>query len=141
MGGTDLLGLMDIYPGEFEALMLVVLAIAGLTLGGLIALISVIFSIAVRRDLSRGAFKGWAIAAIVVIIINAFAWGALTDLGRQNFQREGENQPQIQPPQPLIGIIALINLFAPSIGAIRPMIARRSTPNPDNRNTPDPPLN
>ncbi|MBD2577895.1 hypothetical protein [Oscillatoria sp. FACHB-1406] len=128
--------MMDIYPGDFEAIALVSLAIAGLTLGGILALGFFLLSVFVRRDLSPGILKGWAIAASVVLSINIFAFGWLSDLGQQNFGRDAQNQPLIHPSPILIGSISLINILAPSVGVMSPIVAFWVTYNRHNESNP-----
>jgi hypothetical protein len=115
--------MMDIYSGEFEAMALVILAIIGLTLGGFLAFGSFLISAIVRKDVTPRTLKGWAISALLLLVINAFAFGWLTDLGRQNFQRDAQEQPNIEPPIVLVASIGIINLLAPTIGALSPIVA------------------
>ncbi|TAD80099.1 MAG: hypothetical protein EA001_01915 [Oscillatoriales cyanobacterium] len=61
-----IVAMMDIMPGEFEALSLVAPAIAGLAIGGVLAFSLLMVSILVRRDSSPGILKGWAIAAPII---------------------------------------------------------------------------
>lgn len=115
--------MMEIYSGDFEAIVLVITAIIGLTLGGLLAFGSFLLSAIVRKDRTPGTLKGWAIAALLLLVINAFAFGWLTNLGRQNFQRDGQGQPTVEPPLALVASLGIINLFAPGIGAMSPIVA------------------
>ncbi len=115
--------MMDIMPGEFEALSLVAMAIAGLAIGGVLTFGFLMVSIFVRRDPAPGVLKSWAIAVLVVFVINVFAYGWLTEIGRQNVARDGEQRPMIYPPQFVVGSISLINVLAPSVAAISPIVA------------------
>jgi hypothetical protein len=128
--------MMDIMPGEFEALSLVALAIAGLAIGGVLAFSFLMVSIFVRRDKSPGILKGWAIAAAIIFVINVFAYGWLSEIGRQNVARDGQQQPLIQPPQLLVNSLSLMNVLAPTVGVMSPIVLFWVKHSPRSRHSP-----
>jgi len=114
--------MMDSYPGELEALTLLGLEIAGLTVGGLLAISFLLISIFVRRDKSPGVIKAWAIAALLIFIINVFVYSWLIGLGRDNLVRDVEQRPLITPPPVLFVSMSLINSLGPSVSVLSPIV-------------------
>ncbi|MBD2589401.1 hypothetical protein [Limnothrix sp. FACHB-708] len=117
-----IIAMMDSYPGELEALTLLGLAVVGLIVGGLLAIGFLLISIFVRRDESPGVIKAWAIAALLIFIINVFVYSWLIGLGRDNLVRDGEQRPLITPPPVLFVSMSLINSLGPSVSVLSPIV-------------------